>query len=111
VATDFCRVFELRSALEGRIRIKIFSSLLGLNQTWAGKPYLLILGTALLKSSTGDHNRFASYDLGQASWSFVVQDSALGLMCHSLGGFDHDTMQRDGLSTLLRMTLWVPLLL
>jgi nitroreductase len=73
---------------------KIFSTLLGLNQTWAGKPYLLILGTALLKSSTGDHNRYASYDLGQASWSIVVQASALGLMCHSLGGFDHDAARR-----------------
>jgi nitroreductase len=73
---------------------KIFGTLLGLNQTWARKPYLLILGTALLKSSTGDHNHYASYDLGQASWSIVVQASALGLMCHSLGGFDHDAARR-----------------
>lgn len=72
---------------------KIFDSLVGANQTWAVKPYLLILGFTMLKDSKGNTNRYAIYDLGQAVVSLITQANALGLKTHSMGGFDHDAVR------------------
>jgi nitroreductase len=69
---------------------KIFSTLVGFNQSWAGKPGVLILGFALHKDSKGNPNNYALYDLGQAAVSLITQASALGLMSHSMAGFDHE---------------------
>jgi nitroreductase len=69
---------------------KIFDSLVGANQTWAVKPYLLILGFTMLKDGKGNTNRYAIYDLGQAVVSLITQANALGLKSHSMGGFDQD---------------------
>jgi nitroreductase len=69
---------------------KIFSTLVGFNQQWAGKPGLLILGFAQLKDGNGKLNNYALYDLGQAAVSLITQASALGLMSHSMAGFDHE---------------------
>jgi nitroreductase len=72
---------------------KIFSTLVGFNQAWAGKPDVLILGLAEQKDSKGNLNKYALYDLGQASACLCVQASALGIHTHSMGGFNHSAAQ------------------
>ena len=72
---------------------KIFSTLVGFNQSWAGKPDVLILGFAEQKDSKGNLNNYALYDLGQAAACLCIQASALGLHTHSMAGFDHDAAQ------------------
>jgi len=73
---------------------KIFSTLVGFNQMWAGKPGVLILGFAQLKDSKGNPNRYAVYDLGQAAVSLITEATALGLMSHSMAGFDHEAAKK-----------------
>jgi nitroreductase len=73
---------------------KIFSTLVGFNQSWAGKAGVLILGFTKLKDSKGNPNKYAVYDLGQAAVSLITQASALGLHAHSMGGFDHEMAKK-----------------
>ena len=73
---------------------KIFSTLVGFNQSWAGKPDVLILGFAEQKDGKGNANRYALYDLGQSVVSLILQATALGLATHSMGGFDHDVARK-----------------
>jgi nitroreductase len=68
---------------------KIFDTLVGFNQSWAGNANVLILGVSRLKDDKGNPNSYALYDLGQAAVSLVVQTTAIGLMAHSMAGFDH----------------------
>ena len=68
---------------------KIFDTLVGFNQSWAGKAGALILGISRLKDDKGNPNNYALYDLGQSAVSLVLQATALGLMAHSMAGFDH----------------------
>jgi nitroreductase len=74
---------------------KIFETLVGFNQSWAGKAGVLILGSAELKDSKGNPNGFAAYDLGQAAVSLILQATALGLATHSMGGFDQEAARRS----------------
>jgi nitroreductase len=68
---------------------KIFQSLIGFNQSWAGKAPVLILGAAKTKFSHNDSpNGYALYDLGAASAYLVLQASALGLSTHQMAGYD-----------------------
>jgi nitroreductase len=61
---------------------KIFSTLIGFNQGWAGAAPVLILGVASTKfSHNGTANGYALYDL-------TLQASALGLTTHQMAGFD-----------------------
>ena len=69
---------------------KIFATLVGFNQSWAGKSGVLILAFAELKDSKGNLNNYALYDLGQAAVSLILQATALGLATHSMAGFDHE---------------------
>jgi nitroreductase len=74
---------------------KIFSTLVGFNRSWADKAPVLILGAAFLKSEGSDKpNAYALYDLGQAVSQLIIQASALGLMAHSMGGFEHDAARQ-----------------
>lgn len=73
---------------------KIFDTLVGFNQSWAGKAGVLILSISHLKDSKGNPNRYASYDLGQSVVSLILQATALGLATHSMGGFDHEAALR-----------------
>jgi nitroreductase len=70
---------------------KIFSTLVGFNQSWAGAAPVLILGVASSKfSHNGSTNAYALYDLGAASAALCLQAASLGLSTHSMAGFDHD---------------------
>jgi nitroreductase len=68
---------------------KIFSSLLGFNQGWAGQAPVLILGAAKTKfSHNNSPNGFAFYDLGASTAYLVLQAAALGLSTHQMAGYD-----------------------
>jgi nitroreductase len=68
---------------------KIFSTLVGFNQSWAGAAPVLILGVASGKFSlNGTDNRHALYDLGAASSYLTLQAAALGLASHQMAGYD-----------------------
>jgi nitroreductase len=74
---------------------KIFSSLIGFNQSWAGAAAVLILGATSTKfSHNGTANAYALYDLGAAAAELAVQAAALGLTTHSMAGFDHDAARK-----------------
>ena len=74
---------------------KIFSTLIGFNQSWAGKASVLILGIASTKfSHNGSENPYALYDLGAAASLLTLQAAALGLNTHSMAGFDHDAARK-----------------
>jgi nitroreductase len=68
---------------------KIFSALIGFNQSWAASAPVLILGVASSKfSHNGTDNRHALYDLGAASSYLTLQAAALGLTSHQMAGYD-----------------------
>ena len=68
---------------------KIFSTLIGFNQGWAGAAPVLILGAANTNfSHNGTDNRVALYDLGAAASYLTLQAAALGLANHQMAGFD-----------------------
>jgi nitroreductase len=68
---------------------KIFSSLVGFNQSWAGAAPVLILGVTSAKfTHNGSPNAYALYDLGAASAILCLQAASLGLSTHSMAGFD-----------------------
>lgn len=68
---------------------KIFESLAPLNQKWAGKAPVLMIGTASKTfNKTGKPNRFALHDLGAADAYLVLEAAALGLAAHQMGGYD-----------------------
>jgi nitroreductase len=70
---------------------KIFQSLIGFNQSWAGKAPVLILGAASTRfSHNGSPNAYALYDLGAAAAALTLQAASLGLSTHSMAGFDHE---------------------
>jgi len=74
---------------------KIFDSLIGFNQGWAGSAPVLILGAASTKfSHNGTDNGYALYDLGAATSYLTLQAAAMGLTTHQMAGFDHDAARQ-----------------
>jgi nitroreductase len=73
---------------------KIFETLVGFNQSWAGKAGVLILGFAESKDAKGNPNNYALYDLGQSAVSLILQATVLGLATHSMAGFDHEAARK-----------------
>lgn len=68
---------------------KIFQSLIGFNQGWAGKAPVLILGAASTKfSHNSKPNAYALYDLGAAASYLTLQAASLGLTTHQMAGYD-----------------------
>jgi nitroreductase len=74
---------------------KIFSALIGFNQSWAGAAPVLILGVASGKySHNGTENACALYDLGAAAGALTLQAAALGLLTHSMAGVDREAARK-----------------
>jgi nitroreductase len=74
---------------------KIFSTLMGVNQSWAGAAPVLILGVAKTKFGHNNaDNRVALYDLGAAASYLTLQAAALGLVTHQMAGFDSAAARR-----------------
>jgi len=70
---------------------KIFSTLVGFNQQWAGSAPVLILGLAhTIFAHNGAASAYAFYDLGAATSYLTLQAAALGLATHQMAGYDHD---------------------
>jgi nitroreductase len=69
---------------------KIFATLVAFNQMWATNANVLILSFAQSKTEANKPNRYALHDLGMATANLITQAHALGLYCHSMGGFDND---------------------
>ena len=63
---------------------KLFSSLDPYNQAWAETASLLILACVDLK----EKSKYAHYDLGQATFSLVLQAHSLGYYCRQMAMFD-----------------------
>jgi nitroreductase len=78
---------------------KIFACLVPFNQSWAKHAGVLLLTVAQAKAAKGSPNHYALYDLGQATATAIIQAHALGLVSHSMGGFNHDAARQTfGLS-------------
>jgi nitroreductase len=74
---------------------KIFSTLIGFNQSWASAAPVLILGVASSKfSHNGSPNTYALYDLGAAAAALCLQAASLGLTTHSMAGYDQATARQ-----------------
>ncbi len=59
------------------------------NQAWAKHAPVLMLACAdSVFRANGKANRWAAYDVGQASISLCLQATSLGLISHQMGGFD-----------------------
>ncbi|WP_460773211.1 nitroreductase family protein [Microbacterium sp. GXF7504] len=67
---------------------KVFSSLIGFNQMWAGDASALVVFVAQTVREDGEPLPWAVYDTGQAAAFFTVQAHAGGLATHQMGGFD-----------------------
>jgi nitroreductase len=68
---------------------KIFSTLIGFNQGWAGAASVLILGVTSIKfAHNGSINYHALYDLGAATATLSLQAASLGLKTHLMAGYD-----------------------
>ena len=70
------------------------SNSLTAGNSWAKKAPLLILGCYADKTSHGK-NPYATYDLGQAVFSLVVEAQSLGYYVHQMAGFDKDKIKQD----------------
>jgi nitroreductase len=74
---------------------KIFATLVGFNQGWAGKAPVLILGAVKTRFAHNDaHNAYALYDLGAATSYLTLQAAALGLTTHQMAGFEHEKARK-----------------
>ena len=69
---------------------KILACLVPFNQLWAKNAGVLLLAVAQAKTAKGSPNHYALYDLGQATATAILQAHALGLVSHSMGGFNND---------------------
>ncbi len=80
---------------EGHARI--VSVLVPFNQDWAAKAPVLAISVARLNSAhTGEANKWALYDTGQAVAQMAIQATAMGLSMHQMAGFD-PTLARERL--------------
>ncbi|MGA9069384.1 MAG: nitroreductase family protein, partial [Terracidiphilus sp.] len=74
---------------------KIFSTLIGFNQSWAGAAPVLILSAAsTIYSHNGSPNASALYDLGAAAGALTLQAAALGLTTHTMAGVDREAARK-----------------
>jgi len=68
----------------------LFSSLGASNQAWAGTaPVLILTAVQLTVEQTGEANRHAYYDTGQAVAFLTLQAQSQGLAIRQMEGFSH----------------------
>lgn len=73
----------------------LFDSLAEGNQVWARHASILILACASdTFSQNGKTNRWSQYDTGQAMMALSLQAVAEGLITHSMGGFNPESLQQ-----------------
>ena len=64
------------------------------NQAWARQAGALLVVLSRTHSDDNRPLRTHSYDTGAAWMSIALQASLSGLVCHGIGGFDHDKARR-----------------
>jgi nitroreductase len=68
---------------------KLMSSLMEVNQIWAGNaPVLLLTLAKKTFSHNGSQNSYALHDTGMALANLMLQAQSMGLTAHPMGGFD-----------------------
>ena len=69
---------------------QLFSALGGSNQSWASTaPALILAAVQLVVEQTGETNRHAYYDAGQAVAYLTIQAQSQGLGIRQMEGFSH----------------------
>ncbi len=70
---------------------KLFSALGSTNQSWASTaPALILTAVQMVVERTGETNRHAYYDAGQAVAYLTIQAQSQGLAIRQMEGFNHD---------------------
>lgn len=73
----------------------ICDSLMGFNQSWAGRAPVLILGIVSTRfTHNGSNNPYALYDLGAAAALLTLQAAEQGMTTHTMAGFDQDAARK-----------------
>ena len=74
---------------------KLLSCLTAGNQSWAGTaPVLILAAVQMVAEKTGETNRHAYYDAGQAVAYLTLQAQSQGLGIRQMEGFDHAIARR-----------------
>lgn len=72
---------------------RVFETLRPGNQTWAGRASVLLLGARATADERGPVPN-TEYGLGLAVQNLTLQAVELGLVTHTMGGFDHEAAAR-----------------
>lgn len=70
----------------------IVGNLADVNRRWAGSAAVLIVNVAESVGESGQAQRWAEYDLGQAAATLALQAHRDGLHVHQMGGFDPEAL-------------------
>jgi len=66
------------------------------NQTWASTAPLLVLPLAQTISDYKNRpNRLSYYETGMAVGNLLIQATAMGLVTHQMGGYDHEKAREE----------------
>jgi len=75
---------------------RLLGCLLEFNVQWAQHAPVLLLSVAKLTfESTGEFNRHAFHDVGQATANLAFQAAVSGLVVHQIAGFDVEKARRE----------------
>jgi nitroreductase len=74
---------------------RLLGCLIEFNVQWAQHAPVLLLSVAKLKFESGELNRHALHDVGQAIASLTFQAMASGLVVHQMAGFDVEKARRE----------------
>jgi nitroreductase len=74
---------------------RLLGCLVEFNIQWAQHAAVLLLSIAKLTFESGQLNRHAFHDVGQAMANFTFQATVSGLVVHQMGGFDVEKARRE----------------
>jgi nitroreductase len=74
---------------------RLLGCLLEFNVQWAQHAPVLLLSVAKLKFESGELNRHAFHDVGQAIANLTFQATVSGLLVHQMAGFDVEKARRE----------------
>jgi len=74
---------------------RLLGCLVEFNRQWARQAPLLLLSVAKLTLESGELNRHAFHDVGQAIANLTFQATMSGLVVHQMAGFDKEKARRE----------------
>jgi nitroreductase len=74
---------------------RLLGCLLEFNVQWAHPAPVLLLSVAALRFESGEVNRHAFHDVGQAIANLTFQAATAGLVVHQIAGFDVEKARRE----------------